>query len=119
MKITVGFNRWIRTRHIAVNMKTFLDKTLSTKVAPSTHKESTPSGIRRHSENVMKLKNVILNDYAYDFFGNESLKAITTGKQVPADVVEQMISSSDIGNDGLKKFVKDRLVDQKTSFLVS
>ena len=34
MKNTAGFNRWIRTRHIALNMKTFLDKTLSIKVAP-------------------------------------------------------------------------------------
>ena len=116
MKNTAGFNRWIRTRHIALNMKTFLDKTLSIKVAPSVHKDSTPSGIRRHTENVMKLKNVIRNDYSYDFFGNEPLKAITTGKEVPVDVVEQMISSSEIGNDGLKKFIKDRLVDQNTSF---
>ena len=58
----------------------------------------------------MKLKSFIRNDCAYDFFGNESLKAITTGKQVPADVVEQMISSSEIGNNGLKKFVNDRPV---------
>ena len=72
IKNTKTFNRWIRTRHIAVDMQALLNNVLKIKVAVSTHKDSTPSGIRRHAENVEKLKNTVRNDYQYDFFATES-----------------------------------------------
>ena len=98
MKNTTGFNTWIRTKHIAIEMQTFLEKTLGVKVAPSTHKDSTPLGKRRHCENVVKLKNVIRNDYKYDFLSDGPLKAITSGKETPEEVVNQMMSSTETGN---------------------
>ena len=83
IKNTKIFNRYSRTRHIAVSMQALLNNVLKIKIAPSTHKDSTPSGLRRHADNVGKLKSMIRNDYQYQFFANEQLKAITTGKEVP------------------------------------
>ena len=37
---------------------------------------------------------MVCNDYQYDFFQSEPLKAITTGKEVPNDVAQHMLSSS-------------------------
>ena len=116
MKNTAGFNTWIRTRHIAIEMQTFLETTLGMKVKPSAHRDTTPSGIRRHCENVLKLKNVVRNDYKYDFFGDGPVKAITSGKEAPVEVVNQMMSSAETGNQCLKSFMKDRLVTQDISF---
>ena len=62
IKNTKTFNRWVRTRHIAADMQTLMNETLKIKVS-STHKDSTPSGIRKHSENVQKLKESICTKY--------------------------------------------------------
>ena len=58
-KNTNTFNRWIRTRNIAVDMLALLNNVLKAKMAPSTHKHSTPSRMRRHAENVKQLKNMV------------------------------------------------------------
>ena len=52
------FNIWIRTRH--ADMQNALRKALNVKTS-STHRNSTPLGIRRHVENVKKLKYLICN----------------------------------------------------------
>ena len=113
IKNTETFNRWTRTRNIAVGMQTLLNNVLKIKMAPSTHKCSTPSGMRRHVENMKKLKNMVRNDYHYDFFANEPLKATTTGKEVPNDVAQHMLFSADAGNECMKTFVEKRLVKQE------
>lgn len=56
-----------------------------------------------HAKNVKKLKNMVCNDYQYDFFQSEPLKAITTGKEAPYDVAQYMLSSVDMGNECVKK----------------
>ena len=84
-------------------------------MGPSTHKDSTPSGLRRHTDNVVKLKNNIQNDYQYDFFAKEPLKAITTGKEVPYDVTQQMLSADEVGNKCKEKHVTERHVEKTKS----
>ena len=46
---------------------------------------------------------MVCNDYQYDFFQSEPLKAITTGKEAPYDVAQYMLSSVDMGNECVKK----------------
>ena len=50
------------------------------------------------------------------FFANEPLKAISTGKEVPEDVVKDMLSSAEVGNECMKKFVEKRPVKQEIRF---
>ena len=67
-----------------------------------------------HAENVKKLKNKICNNYQYDFFVNESLKAIRTGKEV-LDVAQNMLSCAGAGNEHMKTFVEKSFVKQEIS----
>lgn len=53
----------------------------------STHKDSTASKIRKHFNNVNKLKEIRHTDYGYGFFANGPVKMISTGKEIPEDVV--------------------------------
>ena len=67
IKNTKAFNMWVRTRHIAAEMQNLLNKVLKIKIS-SIHKDSAPSGMRRHKENVKKLKEIIRTTYKYVFF---------------------------------------------------
>ena len=60
-------------------------------------------------------KNMLCNDYQFDFFANKPLKAITFGTEGPGNVAQHMLSSADVGIDSTKKFVKKGLVKQEMS----
>ena len=49
------------------------------------------------------------------FFVNESLKAITNGKEAPNDVVQHMLSSAGVGNECMKTFVEKCFAKQDIS----
>ena len=68
--------------------------------------------MRRHAQNVRKMKNIVCNDYQYDYFANEPLKAITTGKEVHY-VAQHMLSFADVGNECVTILVENCLVKQK------
>ena len=83
-------------------------------MAPWKHKDSTPSGMCHHAENMKKLKNMVCNDYQYNFLGNEPLKVITTGKEIP-NVAKHMLSCADLESECVKIFVEKCLVKQEMS----
>ena len=49
------------------------------------------------------------------FFVNESLKAITNGREAPNDVVQHMLYSAGVGNGCMKTFVEKCFVKQDIS----
>ena len=51
---TTTFNTWLRTRHIGTEMQKQVKEIMNLKTS-SSHRESTPFGIRKHAENVKKL----------------------------------------------------------------
>lgn len=65
----------------------------------SSHKDLKPPGVLKHFNNVNKLKEIMRADYSYDFFGNGSIKVISTWKEVPEDVVNDLFSALMKGNE--------------------
>ena len=86
IKKTKTFKTWIRTKHIAGDMQHMLNQIMNIQIL-STHKDSTASKIRKHFNNVNKLKEIRHTDCGYGFFANGPVKMISTGKEVPEDVV--------------------------------
>ena len=64
----------------------------------SSHKDLTPPRVLKHYNNVNKLKEIMRADYSYACFGNGSIKVISTWKEVPEDVVNDLISALMKGN---------------------
>ena len=72
-------------------------------------KDSTPSGFRRHRNNVKSLKNVIRVSYKYNFFDDGPARSISTGKEISSDVIIGLLNSAKTGNKNFTIFVDTRL----------
>ena len=110
---TSTFNTWMRTRHIGAKMQSKLKKVLNIKTS-SIHRESTPSGIRRHADNVSELKLTACETYQFQFFSGPP-RAISTGKEIDASVISGLLSNAEHGNQAFMEFTKERLITGKSS----
>ena len=96
-------------------MQNALRKVLNIKTSSSS-KDSTPSGFRRHTTNVERLKNVSRHSYKYDFFDNGPARVITTGQEIDVHVINDILTSGERGNMYFETFVENRLKTNKVPF---
>ena len=107
-------NDWVNTAHIHAKIRTaFAEKIHLT--TNSTHKECTPGSRRLHFDHVKALKQQ-LRKYGINPFASGHAKDITTGEEIPSDLINGLIHADVFGDDIYKTFVQERLVDGTKSF---
>ena len=99
---------WVRTAHIHAKLRyIFTEKTkLQTN---SCHKECTPGARKFHVSNMKALKQqlrICRSDPSVDL----NARDITTGEELPKDIIENLLNPDSIGNEKYLSFVTERLV---------
>ena len=75
----------------------------------SSHRESTPFSIRKHAENVNKLKKTAQRTFQFQFFHGPA-RSISTGKEIGANVISGLLSSVQLGDTSFNQFIEDRFM---------
>ena len=107
-------NKWVRTIHIHATLRKALRTALHIK-SSSKHKEITDRGKKLHQEHVKSLKKILVG-YGTDPFSSDPPKCISTGSEIPDDIVADMIRAPQLGESQYKDFVLKRLVSNTIGF---
>ena len=101
-------NDWVRTAHIHAKLRYIFTK--KTKLQTnSCYKECTP-GARKFHVSKMKALKQQLRIYGCDPFAEVNARDITTGEELPKDIIENLLNPDSIGNEKYLSFVTERLV---------
>lgn len=114
-----AYYRWCTTRHCRAK---YVEATLQTtdmiSEESSVHKELQPAQIRDSEANVVKIQEAIsgfLNPFHTDNC-TDDLYCVSSGKPTKPEVSADLLNASNIGNEAMQTFVKDRLVDKTVAF---
>ena len=107
-------NTWIKTTHIHAKVRKKFNDTVRL-TTDSHHKETKQGEMKRHSQHVKKLKD-LLKKYNTDPFGDGPAKQLTAGKISDAKIIQGLLDAEKIGNSKYLKFVAERLVKGTKKF---
>ena len=82
------------------------------------HKECTSGARELHISNVKALKQQ-LRIYGCEPFAEVNARDITTGEELPKDIIENLLNADSIGNEKYLKFITERLVKGTKRFFES
>ena len=83
----------------------------------SQHKECTPNSRRLHYDHLKALKQQ-LRQYGIEPFASCRAGDITTGVELPRNLIKGLIDADIIGDKSYNVFVQERLVEEKKVFLI-
>ena len=102
-------NDWVNTANIHAQIKAvFLGKLRLT--TTSQHKECTPNSRRLHYDHLKALKQQ-LRQYGIEPFASCRAGDITTGVELPRNLIKGLIDADIIGDKSYNVFVQERLVE--------
>ena len=107
-------NDWVRTAHIHAKFRCIFTEKIKLQTN-SCHKECTLGARKLHVSNMKALKQQ-LQIYGCNPFAEVNARDITTGEELPKDIIENLLNAGSIGNEKYLSFVTERLVKGTKGF---
>ena len=107
-------NDWVPTAHIHIKLRCIFTEKIKLQIN-SSHKECTPGPRKLQVSNKKALKQQ-LRIYGCDPFAEVNARDITTGEELPKDIIENLLNADSIGNEKYLSFVTERLVKGTKGF---